>query len=195
VEYTPNGADLNRRRFEAIGVDSGQVIEADALSEAFLASWQGGFDVVFSMGFVEHFTDPAPVIARHVALCRPGGLVVVTVPNMRGLNLGLTRLFDASLIPLHHLEIMAPDVLSGLFAGASIEPLFCGYYGSMDLGAFTTPHPVRRWGLRALRGVQWGVNRALAATPSDRRFEHRWTSPFLAFVGRRLDEGTTTISK
>ena len=101
---------------------------------------------------------------------------------MRGINLALTRLFHSALVPMHNLEIMNRDVLAGLFDAPDVEPLFCDYYGSLDVGAFTTPHRVRRWLLRGLRGVQWGVNRTLGALPPDRRPEHPATSPFLVFV-------------
>ena len=84
VEYTATGARLNRGRFEAIGVDPAQVIEEDALSDAFLSRWGGQFDVVFSMGFIEHFDDPGPVVRRHIELCRPGGLVVSRCPTCVG---------------------------------------------------------------------------------------------------------------
>ncbi len=49
--------------------------------------WQPGrtWDVVASFGFVEHFEDTRAVLARHVQLASPGGLVVVTFPDHHGL--------------------------------------------------------------------------------------------------------------
>jgi SAM-dependent methyltransferase len=187
VEYSHQGAELNRQRFVALGLDPAQVLELDVFSEEFLERCADRFDVVFSMGFIEHFTDPAAAVRRHIAACKPGGLIVVTVPNMRGLNLGLTTLFDASLVPLHNLELMDRDVLAATFPPDQVELLFCEHYGTLDLGAFTTPHPLRRWLLRGLRLTQRGVSGALARLPAGARPEHRWLSPFLAYVGRRRD--------
>jgi SAM-dependent methyltransferase len=186
VEYSAQGAALNRQRFVALGLDPAQVLELDVFSEAFLAACADRFDVVFSMGFIEHFADPAAAVQRHLAACRVGGLLVVTVPNMRGLNLALTSAFDRSLVPLHNLEIMDRAALAAAFPAAQVQPLFCGYYGSLDLGAFTTPHPLRRAALRGLRLAQRGVSGALGALPAPWRPEHRWLSPFLAFIGRRV---------
>jgi len=39
------------------------------------------FDLVFSQGVLEHFTDPAPAMNEQVRVLRPGGALVVDVPQ------------------------------------------------------------------------------------------------------------------
>jgi SAM-dependent methyltransferase len=39
------------------------------------------FDVVFSQGLIEHFSDPGPVIKEQARVVRPGGYLVVDVPQ------------------------------------------------------------------------------------------------------------------
>jgi len=39
------------------------------------------FDLVFSQGVLEHFTDPAPAMAEQARVLRPGGVLVVDVPQ------------------------------------------------------------------------------------------------------------------
>ena len=51
------------------------------------------FDVVMSRGFIEHFDEPSSVVDRHLDLLKPGGLLVVSIPNLRGVNGLLTRFF------------------------------------------------------------------------------------------------------
>jgi len=39
------------------------------------------FDLVFSQGLIEHFEDPLQMLAAHVALVKPGGWLVISVPQ------------------------------------------------------------------------------------------------------------------
>ncbi len=41
----------------------------------------GTFDVVFHQGLLEHFRDPRPLLRENVRVLRPGGVVVVDVPQ------------------------------------------------------------------------------------------------------------------
>ena len=64
------------------------------------------FDVVYSLGVVEHFQDPKPAIERHVAMAKPGGLVLITVPNYGGIYGRIQRYFDPENLGIHNLDIM-----------------------------------------------------------------------------------------
>lgn len=184
VEYTDAGAALNRENLSNAGLSPDQVIQADFFDDAFLEEWRERFDIVFSMGFIEHFDDAADVVSRHVDLCRPGGLVIVTVPNMRGLNWAMTRFFRQELIPLHNLEIMDRTVFRGLFDDR-LEAQWCDYYGTLHLSGFTTTSPWKRWVLKAARAAQLPVNVGLRAGGGVLDHEHPMVSPFLGFVGTK----------
>src|SRR5687768_8189728 len=66
VEYSEEGAEVNRRLFEAHGLNPDHVIHADLFSEEFQNRYRGAFDVVYSGGFIEHFSDPKDVIDKHL---------------------------------------------------------------------------------------------------------------------------------
>ena len=44
------------------------------------------YDIVCSFGFVEHFEDTETVLRRHCNLVKPGGRLLITMPNFLGLN-------------------------------------------------------------------------------------------------------------
>ena len=86
VEITSHGAELNRSIFKSNNIDPNQVTQADFLSSDFQSKNQCTFDVVLSRGVIEHFTNVAEVIDKHINLLVPGGLLLVSIPHLRGLN-------------------------------------------------------------------------------------------------------------
>ena len=42
------------------------------------------FDIVFSVGLIEHFDKPDSILEKHVGLLKPGGLLICIVPNFVG---------------------------------------------------------------------------------------------------------------
>jgi SAM-dependent methyltransferase len=84
VEYTESGAALNRRTFEHYGVSATNVYHDSFLNPDFIAQHSGSFDVVSSFGLIEHFDNPKVAVDAHLALLKPGGTLVVSVPNYRG---------------------------------------------------------------------------------------------------------------
>ena len=60
------------------------------------------YDIVFSSGFIEHFSEPKNVVERLRGFCRPGGYVVTTVPALQGINWRIARLFRPEVTAAHH---------------------------------------------------------------------------------------------
>src|SRR5262245_25117571 len=121
IEYSEVGVDVNRATFERHGFDPRNVIHADFFDDALRERYAEYFDVVFSKGFIEHFTDLGPLIQRHLDLLKPGGYLLVDVPNFRGMNNPLARFFDRGAIPRHNLEIMEHAAFSKLFDRPDLE--------------------------------------------------------------------------
>lgn len=76
------------------------------------------YDIVFSLGFIEHFKDTGDVLRRHVELLAEGGRLLVILPNFRGINGCVQWLFDRKNLKVHNLKSMKipylRDVLSDL---------------------------------------------------------------------------------
>ncbi|HMV70106.1 MAG TPA: class I SAM-dependent methyltransferase, partial [Myxococcota bacterium] len=185
VEYAPVGVERTRAAFTAAGLDPSQVLAVDFFDDGWSGPHLGRFDAVVSFGFIEHFGDPAAVAARHVALLRPGGLLAVSLPNLRGLNGWLTRALHPELLPLHNLDLMAPAAVAALTAGLPVEVAYAGPYGGVDVGMLTAPPGPRRAALRGLRAAQWALNHALRALPSAAVPRGAWHSPGFVVIGRK----------
>lgn len=186
LEYSPEGAAANRNIFKAAGIDPGHVIEADLFDDGPLERYAGQFDIVMSRGFIEHFDDPSDAIERHLHLLRPGGRLVVSIPNMRGANYLQALLFNRQLIPIHNREIMRMDNFRSLFDIDCLESVFCGYYGTARADIFIHGKgPFTRLIRRAAESFQAFQNLLFRAVLRDRGLETPAFSPNLLFIGKK----------
>jgi 2-polyprenyl-3-methyl-5-hydroxy-6-metoxy-1,4-benzoquinol methylase len=150
--YRAFGCDLSRRAAEtaranlrASGVP-GEIYTADITTGMGLP--QRLFDVVVSIGVIEHFTDPETIVRRHVALLKPGGTLILEVPNMAGwINHKLLKLARMqSLLDVHNLSIMSPGVFRSLAEKFNLEVCCLEYAGGFDPGLMVYNHSYKsRW--------------------------------------------------
>ncbi len=76
-DYSPAALEVAKQAARALET-SVEVALADATALPFA---DGGFDLVFSQGVMEHFPDPLPGMKEQFRVTKPGGYVVVDVPQ------------------------------------------------------------------------------------------------------------------
>lgn len=96
LEGSVVAVDWNRMALAAVDAAEAPcpvaTVLADCTTDDFARAHANRADVVLSLGVVEHHPEPAAVIARHAVVLRPGGTLVLMVPNRRSL-VGLSRRF------------------------------------------------------------------------------------------------------
>lgn len=112
----------------ANAVDGIRVIKADLFE-----LHTDPFDVVLSAGLIEHFADPAEVIAKHFELVNEGGYVIIGVPNFKGLNGLVQRISAPSVYRAHNLDVMKFQVLTDACQVNRAEVLYLDYYGKFGI--------------------------------------------------------------
>ena len=184
VEYSPVGAELNRAAFVEAGLDPSRVIEEDFFAPGLRERYAGAFDVAISRGFIEHFANPTDAIRRHLDLLRVGGLLIISIPNLRGANFLLSWLFDRKVLAMHNLAIMTRERFAQLFASEPVEPLWCAYYGTFNFQLVNArpDAPLRPILVGAWR-CQPVLNTIFHTVMGRRPLESGWSSPNLIFVG------------
>lgn len=184
IEYAATGVEMNRRVFREHGIAADHVIHDDFFAHGLQARYREHFDVVISRGFIEHVDDPREAVQRHVDLLKPGGTLIVQIPNLRGLNYGIQRVLDRRLLEIHNLAIMDRRSFRSLFDRTRLEERFCDYFGAFTFSLFNVnTRPKRAPLLRACYHAQLPLNVLFHLILRGRPGGFRWTSPGLLYVG------------
>jgi SAM-dependent methyltransferase len=126
-DFSPSGCSLLQANLKLQNV-AGDVVCED-LFHSSLAS--DAFDVVYSSGLIEHFDDTAAVVAEHVRLLKPGGVLVLMVPNLEGLQ---GKVFEKLAPPLWHAHrVFGPPQLAATLSDLGLKDVRTGYLGSFHL--------------------------------------------------------------
>ena len=85
------------------------------------------FDLLVALDVLEHLVDPWETLARWVELLKPGGHVIVSLPNIqnieiiRGLAAGKWEYAEAGLLDVTHLRFFTRQGIEQLIAGAGLR--------------------------------------------------------------------------
>ncbi len=164
LEYTR--ANLNYH-----GVPVGEFYQADL----FAFESPKRYDLVFSSGFVEHFTNHLLVIQKHANLAKPGGLVVIMVPNLTHVHKFLCSTFDRKNFDAHVLTLMDRKTLASTLEAAGLKVLHCEFNRT-----FRPVYPLPRAIDIASRAVQKG----LRISHLD-NIGNRFGSPYLISISQK----------
>jgi len=101
----------------------------------------GRYDVVLSLGFIEHFEEVDEVIEKHLSLLKPGGKLILGIPNFKGINFLIQKYMCADLLAKHNLRIMNRGFFENLPQRFPLERIFVGYVGGFEPALFWAPKP------------------------------------------------------
>jgi SAM-dependent methyltransferase len=180
VDYADD-ADEYRTSFEQIG-KAATLYQGDL----FQFAPDREFDVVCSFGLVEHFrgSDLNQVLAIHHKFVRPGGYVVILLPNFTGVQYLWHYLFDRPSLDTHNVGTMNLELFRP-FDELGYDIMFKDYHGHF-----------RVWGNSGWVGT-WFTGKAVAALSHlisktsgllakfGLRLSGRSLSPYILFIGRR----------
>lgn len=180
IEFSPGGVSATNRNLELLGIEPGEIMGADF----FDVDPAPRFDVVLSLGFVEHFEDVWAVLDRTVAWLRPGGVLVVGVPNFRGVHGFLQRVCDPGVLAAHNLDVMDPRVLTDWADSRDMDVVRAGYLCGFEPGLPVVDTSRRSAGVLAVRGVL-AAGRRLRRWRTFDGFDGPRVSAYIAMAARK----------
>jgi len=124
TDFSLSGCRLLRANLALVGIPGSVVCE-----DLFRSSLRGeSFDLVYSSGLIEHFEDTLAVVGEHLRLLKPGGRLVLIVPNLLGWQGKLIEKLAPSLWRVH--KVLGPADLAGVLASLGLGEIRAGYLGS-----------------------------------------------------------------
>ncbi len=181
IEYSHKGARISRENLAAADV-LGEVQEDD-----FFEVEPRQHDLVLSIGFVEHFDDPAKALTRHLDFVARGGRLAVGVPNLRGFNGALQRLAEPGYLAIHNSAAMRPALYREFAQEQGLELLHLGYLGGFDPAIIYLNRGHLLSPRRAIPGAVTLLEARFRRLSIADRLEHRLLSSYLLAVFRVPD--------
>jgi len=128
LDYSSTGIRTAKELFKRLGLD-GDLRCEDVFNTTFKS---GSFDLVCSFGLIEHFDDPREIVLRHVHLAKPGGAILIVVPNYGGVYGRLQYFFDRQNLSLHNLNIMTTEAMASLAPIDAVTEVKAFKYGRLS---------------------------------------------------------------
>jgi len=173
LDYS-NNMEYVRANLELNGIRYGDLFNVDFFD--FRPSKK--YDLVLSGGFVEHFDDYEGVVRKHAELAKPGGMVVIIVPNLTHIHWVLCSICDPKTLRVHRFPLMHRDVLRKTLEKSGLEVIHCEYHRTFR-PTYRLP-PVLDYCSRA-------IQRGLMAIRLD-DVGNCFASPYLISVSRKKSE-------
>jgi 2-polyprenyl-3-methyl-5-hydroxy-6-metoxy-1,4-benzoquinol methylase len=187
LDYAGAGVATAKSALHRAGV-SGMIVQGDLFGTHQIP--EGSFDVVFSAGFIEHFTDTQDVVNRIVRFAKPGsGLIITEIPNFGGMNGVLQERADPAFYDQH--IVLSPSDIDEAHRESGAQPITrAKYFGTFAPGCVnfsrklaSAPQP-----LRAVLSRSVGIPQIIVTAPlwmAHIELESATLSPYILGVYKR----------
>jgi SAM-dependent methyltransferase len=91
------------------------------------------YDMVISLGLIEHFKDVKEIIQRHIQFLNPGGILFIAIPNFRSVNGLVQKYFDRKNYDKHNIDSMNPELLEKISRDLGLTAVKASYYGKFSV--------------------------------------------------------------
>jgi 2-polyprenyl-3-methyl-5-hydroxy-6-metoxy-1,4-benzoquinol methylase len=132
LDYSAIGCDKIRETFGGENLDV-TIYNRDIFSDL---SDLPRFDIVFSMGFIEHFSDLDAIVGKHVEILKKKGILILGVPNYRGISHAVLKRLAPRKLSMHNLETMDIKKWESFEKEYGLKVLYKAYIGGFNPGRF-----------------------------------------------------------
>jgi SAM-dependent methyltransferase len=117
------------------------------------------YDLVLSCGLIEHFNDTADIINRHIRFLKPGGTLLITLPNFKSVNGWLQKNFDFENYNKHNIASMDINLLKDICKKFNLTDIKVNYYGHFSV--WFENEQQKPMGVRLFKKIVWLAGKAV----------------------------------
>jgi 2-polyprenyl-3-methyl-5-hydroxy-6-metoxy-1,4-benzoquinol methylase len=129
IDYSPTACEQARGVLMRKGI-AGEIICADFFDPP--EDLRERFDVVFSSGVAEHFTETSDCIECLASFLKPGGLMITSIPNLTGIAGTIQRIINRPIFDVH--VPLDKEALADAHESAGLNVIHCEYFMSTNFG-------------------------------------------------------------
>lgn len=138
------------------------------------------YDLVCSFGFIEHFKDFSIVLEKHINFVKPGGYLVISCPNFRGLQYFLHRILDNENLKRHVTQAMDLKAWSAVLQKHDMEIIYQNYFQTAGFWVETSlNNKISRVFLRFILNCAQFLNKL--------NHPNMLTSPYMISISKKID--------
>jgi SAM-dependent methyltransferase len=174
LDFNPDDKKF-MRSMHAMGIETANYICSDFLTH----ESHDKFDLVFSNGLIEHFTNFDEVLDKHCQYLKPGGAMLIMIPNKRFIRSLYGNLVDRKNQKAHNLACMNKAVFESFALRNNLKIEWLQYHGGFPYKVHAPLNVVQKSVYHLARFLALQFNRWIKKHPS------KWWSSALIGIYRK----------
>lgn len=181
MDYSEIGCSMTRENFRLLGIP-GKVVQADLFADPPLGA---DFDLVYSLGVIEHLAAWEQAIERHLRFLKPGGTLIIGVPSYLGINHWPAKRLAPRRVSELNLSSMNIGQWKRLGKRLGLERRFLQYIGGFYCGDYLSGENPTGFLNHTLQQILGRVQRLPHRFPLLAKVNGRWISCYAMGVWKR----------
>ena len=181
--YFPEGIDFVKDADQITGkiLRNSGIKEYKIYTQDFL-EWKAEkkYDLVLSMGFIEHFQNPYEISKKHVDILKKGGKLILEVPNFANGQKLLHYHLDRENLSRHNTASMSKSYFKTFAKRFNLRIDYLGYYGGLFKFFWINKHPTR------MQNRAYMVLNAISNFTKKINLANRYFSPYLIMIAQKM---------